>query len=529
MDTSDSFPDDDVGNAAVSGEPAQEVVFALLADPATHGGGPVLRCDTHASAVFLAPRRAYKVKRAVQFPFLDYSTLPKRKAACEAELVINHQFAPRLYRQVVAITRESNGQLAVGGKGEPVEWAVEMERFDESRTLDHIAARSAFDDTLPAKLAHMVTAMHQRAECTDPDPWLAALPRYIEQNTNALREASDLFPAEAVSELDQRSRNALARIRPLLVSRGQRGLTRRGHGDLHLGNIVLLDGEPVPFDAIEFDPVMASGDILYDLSFLLMDLIAHTLTPAANVVLNGYFAATHQIEDYDGLAALPLFMSIRAAVRAKVTAARLSQNTGDKRNEIIQAAQRYFELARILIAPPSPSIVCVGGLSGTGKSILARSLAPLIHPLPGAIVLRSDVERKTWFGVDETDRLPPEAYRPEISTTIYAMLCDKAARIARAGHSVIVDAVFAKASERAAIEAVAREANVTFHGLFLEADLATRIARISGRGPDASDANPSVARQQEGFEVGSLSWSIINAAGSPADTLARACDTLPEP
>jgi len=527
MHTSTSRPDGGLGNAMMPNESAQEAVFALLADPATHGGGPIRRCDTHASAVFLTPQRAFKVKRAVRFPFLDYSTLEKRKAACDAELAINRRFAPSLYRQVTAITREADGRLALGGNGEAVEWAVEMERFDENMTLDHVADRGAFDDALPGKLATMVAAMHEHAEPVDPGPWLAALPCYIDQNTAAFREAGTLFPADAVGLLDRLSHAAVERLSPLLAARGREGLTRRGHGDLHLGNIVLLDGEPVAFDAIEFDPIVASGDVFYDLSFLLMDLIARQLAPAANGVLNGYFAAAKRMNDCEGLAALPLFMSLRAAIRAKVTVARLDQGVaGEERDGIARAARRYFELALTLIAPPAPAIVCTGGLSGTGKSVLAKALAPDIAPLPGALVLRSDVERKMRFGVGETEHLPPQAYRPDISAAIYQALHDKAIRIARAGHSVIVDAVYAGASERTAIEAAARQANVSFHGLFLQADLATRLARIGGRGPDASDADADVARQQEEFKIGSLSWHTVDASGSPADTLTRACEAL---
>jgi len=519
-------PNDDRRDPETPVDRTQEAVFALLGDASTHGGGPVRRCDTHASAVFLTPKRAFKVKRAVRFPFLDYSTLDKRKAACAAELAINRRFAPRLYRRLAAITREPDGRLALDGQGEPVEWAVEMERFDENQTLDHIADRGAFDDALPGKLALAVAAMHERAERADPDPWLAALPQYIDQNTAAFRAAGDLFPGHAVDDLERRSLAALERLRPLLTARGRQGLIRRGHGDLHLGNIVLLDGEPVAFDAIEFDPVIASGDVLYDLSFLLMDLVRRDLNLAANGVLNGYFAASRRIEDCDGLAALPLFMSLRAAIRAKVSAARLDHAARQKRDRIIRSAQHYFQLALTLIAPPPPSVVCTGGLSGTGKSVLARSLAPFILPAPGALVLRSDVERKALFGVRETERLPPEAYRPDVSEKLYAAMNDKAARIARAGHSVIVDAVFARPSERAAIEAVARDAQAAFHGLFLTASLETRLARIGGRGPDASDADAKVAREQEEFAIGAMNWVTVDASASPEETLSRTRDAL---
>ena len=482
--------------------------------------------DTHAAAVFLAGGHALKVKRAVRFPFLDYSTIEKRKAACTAELEINRRFAPALYRRIVPITRQPDGRLALDGGGEPVDWAVEMTRFDENQTLDHVVERGALGDELATKLARTVATLHEQAERADAAPCIAALESYIGQNTAAFRENQSLFLPESVTALDRASRTALERLRPLLLSRGDHGLFRRCHGDLHLGNIAVLDGEPIAFDAIEFDPIMGSGDVLYDLAFLLMDLVQRDLVEPANRVLNEYFAAAKRIEDCDGLAALPFFMSLRAAIRAKVTAARLEQIAPENRDELVRPANHYFQLALNLLSPLAPRIVCVGGLSGTGKSVLARALAPSISPVPGALVLRSDVERKSLFGVVETEPLPAHAYQPEVSGRLYALLFEKAGRIARAGHSTVIDAVFDKASERAAIEAKAHDAAVAFHGLFLTADLDTRLKRIGARRLDASDADAAVARQQEQLAIGQMNWTVVDASGPPAQTLARALEQL---
>ncbi|MET0867050.1 MAG: AAA family ATPase [Pseudorhodoplanes sp.] len=509
---------------------SQDAVFAFLASPASHGGEKVVRIDTHGAAVFLAGDRVLKVKRAVKFPFLDYSTLAKRKAACEAELEVNRPFAPQIYRGVVPITREASGKLAIGNKnvssGEVVEWALEMARFDEKATLDHLADANRIDDALADELGRAVASAHDKAPVVEAARWIAALSDYIAQNDAALREFGELFAEEDIRILTERSRSAFATIRPLLESRGRLGLIRRGHGDLHLGNIVLLDGKPVLFDALEFDPVVASGDVLYDLAFLLMDLVERKLPKAANLVFNRYLSETAREADFDGLAALPLFLSVRAAIRAKVKAAKLENAKAGEKSAIEKSAQEYFTLATRLIAPPPPLLVAVGGLSGTGKSVLARGLAPRLLPSPGAVVLRSDVMRKRLFGVGETEKLPQEAYQPEVTGRIYSALAAQARRILAAGQCAVVDAVFAKDDERREIAALAKAAGLGFRGLFLTADLATRIARVGARVNDASDADEQVVRKQAHYDLGEMDWTEVDASGTPERTLANARTTL---
>jgi uncharacterized protein len=494
----------------------QEKVFAFLSDPAAHGNTPVRRIDTHAASVFLAGPRALKIKRAVRFPFLDYSTLVKRKSACEEEIKINRSFAPQIYLRVIPITRREDETLSIDGDGEAVEWAVEMVRFNERLTIDHIAEAGPPHRDLAIKIAEVIAASHAIAPRAATNPWISSIPSIIAHNTETFRSVTS-FAADAVDALERESQSAFLRLRKMLEQRGQRGFVRRCHGDLHLANIVLIDDMPVLFDAIEFDPLMASVDVLYDLAFVMMDFVHYGRQAAACIILNRYLARTSE-DNLDALAALPLFMSMRAAIRANVLLARLSRGGGDKDLARL-TARDYFALARRLISPSAPKLVAIGGLSGTGKSVLAHALACFVEPLPGAVVLRSDITRKQQFQVPETDRLPAKAYQPETSAKVHQILAERAARVLSQGQSVIVDAVFAREAERNAIADVARNMNLRFVGLFLATDPATRMNRLGHRKGDASDATPEIAQLQEKYIIGPVDWVAIDASGPAKQTL----------
>jgi hypothetical protein len=401
-----------------------------------------------------------------------------------------------------------------------------MRRFDDERTLDHLAAKGKIDAALADALGRTVAASHAAAEPADAARWIAALESYIDEHVDTFGQQPDLFPPEDNRAFADASHAAFARIRALLAERGRTGFIRRIHGDLHLGNIVLLDDRPVLFDAIEFSEVIASGDVLYDLAFLLMDLVERDLAPAANIVFNRYLVESRRDENLDALAALPFFLSMRAAIRAKVTAARLAHARPDQCTEIKRVARTYFDWACRFIASAPPVMVAVGGLSGTGKSVLARALAPMLAPPPGAVVIRSDVARKALFGKNELEPLPQEAYTPETTARVYAAIAEKARRAVAAGHSAILDAVFARPGEREQAERAAADAGVRLQGLFLESDVATRAQRAAEREPDASDANADVARSQESYDLGVLNWHRVDASGTPETTLQRAKATL---
>ena len=284
---------------------------------------------------------------------------------------------------------------------------------------------------------------------------------------------------------------------------------RHCHGDLHLRNICLIDGTPTIFDGIEFDDRLSCIDVLYDLAFLLMDLEHRELRAFGNAALNHYL---QRFGRTDGLAALPLFLSTRACVRAKVSAsAGASQQDIAARARKEDEAKTYFRLAQSLLEPRSPGLLAIGGLSGTGKTILARRLAPMFGPNPGALHLRSDVIRKTLAGADELTRLPQSAYSQTMNERVYTALAEKAGEALAGGHAVIVDAIYLKPAERLFIEEVARRHAVPFHGLWLQAPTDTLLRRVANRTGDASDATTDVVRRQMTLQAGDIGWRRIDA------------------
>jgi aminoglycoside phosphotransferase family enzyme/predicted kinase len=492
----------------------QSEIIELLESSTTYGGAHVERIDTHTAVVFLAGSRAWKLKRAVQFDYLDSSTPERRKQLCEAEVALSRRTAPAIYRGVLAVTRERDGSLALGGSGTPVDWVVEMNRFDQSALLDRMAGDGRLELGLMPRLGNAIARFHQSAERRPYYGGAAGIQRVIDGNGAGFDEyGQGALDADLWCRVIRESRLELERRRSLLDTRARAGCVRQCHGDLHLRNIVLLRGEPVLFDTIEFNDDIACIDVLYDIAFLLMDLERRALPRHANAVWNAYLHATG---DLDGLAAMPLLLSCRAAVRAKtsVTAAHF-QGDAPRAAELRALAREYVALAVRLLKPLPARLIAIGGFSGSGKSTLALAIAPSIGAVPGALVLRSDEIRKELGGVALTERLGPDGYAPEMSERVYSAIAARANLIIRSGHSVIVDAVYGRENHRNAIERVATDAGVNFAGFWLDAPAETLVDRVQSRRADVSDADARVISEQRARDAGTIRWARVDASLGP--------------
>lgn len=458
----------------------------------------------------------------MRFPFLDFSTTEQRRAACLAELAVNRRTAPGLYIGVAPIRFEA-GRLKLGHVGEAtadaVDWVVVMHRFDEATLFDRLAERGALAEGLVVTLADEIATFHREAQPVPGAGGARAMRSVLDESLDELAACRDLLDADLVDRVTMRSREALDAVAGLLDRRAAEGKVRRCHGDLHLRNICLIDGRPTLFDAIEFSDALAVIDVLYDLAFLVMDLLHRDLGALANRVLNRYLEVA---DEMDGLAAFPVALTMRAIVRAKI-AALLARDAADTaQRDRLHEARAYLELALACTTLVPPVLVAVGGLSGTGKSTVARGLAPLLGRPPGAVVIRSDVVRKQLAGVALETRLAADAYGPESAESVYREMRRRADVVLTAGQSAVLDAVHANPGERAAARALAAERGVAFQGLWLVGDIATLSERVAGRRNDASDATPAVLQQQLSYETGAVDWERLEAAGEPEAVLARA-------
>ncbi|MCE9521741.1 MAG: AAA family ATPase [Alphaproteobacteria bacterium] len=496
---------------------AQQLLVEWLRRGGPWGQAPDV-VETHAAYVFLIDDRAYKLKKAIDLGYLDFSTLLRRREALERELTLNKRTAPAIYLRTLPITRVGEGVFALADGGDIVDWLLEMRRFPNDALLGDLADRGALDDGIVESLAAHIADFHDRAPPTVSCDWPAAVGRIARENSDDLRAQKDLFGAgEVACVVAAHEANMAACAKALQL---QSADVRHCHGDLHLGNAFMDHGQPTLFDCIEFDDFYATIPPLYDLAFVLMDLLARNLPRLANRTLNAWIIqrkreAWHDIPS--SLGALPLYVMLRAEIRAK---------TEGRRPGGLSAARGYLALVKKIAEPRPPRLIAIGGLSGTGKSSLAKDLGWRIGSVAGALHLRSDEIRKRIAGVPLTERLPESSYTRDMSDRVYEEFFELAKIAMGSGQSVILDAVFSREGERDRAAAIAAEVGVPFVGLWLEAPADILKRRLAARRNDASDADVAVLRKQLTYDLGCIGWQRVDVSADADECMQAARNRL---
>ncbi len=517
------------GNAAAAAESAadQRRLVEALARSAALGGavGSVELLETHISYVLLTGAHAYKIKKAVDFGFLDFTTLGARRFFCEEELRLNRRLAPTLYLGVVPISGSIDAPVA-GGSGRAIEYAVKMREFPQEALASRLLARGEFGAAEIDALAAQVAGFHGEIAVAVPDGTFGApdgILRLAQQNFAQI--APLLSTGTERDELEDvrvwTEREHATRCDPF-ERRRRSGFVRECHGDLHLNNIVRIDGELVIFDGIEFNAEMRWIDVMSEVAFTVMDLEDRARVDLAHRFRNAYLEATG---DYGGLAVLPFYLAYRAVVRAKIARLRAAQlGAGAAKEASLLEFRGYLALARGYTRQRRPALVITSGLSGCGKSAISQILVETI----GAVRVRSDVERKRMHGVAADGRCDSDVggsiYASAPTRATYDRLIDLARDIVDAGYVAIVDATFLLRAQRESFQALAGELNVPFAILALDASEATlreRIVRRGAAGGDASDADLAVLAHQiatrEALTVEERSFAIFHDAEAPLE------------
>lgn len=493
-----------VGAAVAAADPQRALVLALM-NPAAfpHPVQEIRLIETHISYVLLTGDFAYKIKKAVNLGFLDFSNLAQRRFCCDEELRVNRRLAPDLYLAVVAIGPALDG-VAIDSAGEPLEYAVKMREFPQSALLDRCLAEGRLSPVQIDLLAEQVAEFHgqvARAGAGDDRGSPASVWRPMSENFKQLREALPVVDGDAadlrlLNELEAWSRDEYARLQGVLSARKHDGFVRECHGDLHLGNIAWLNGAPRIFDGIEFNANLRWIDVMNEVAFLITDLDERGRPDYAYRFLNRYLEVTG---DYAGVQLLPFYRVYRALVRANVACIRAAQEGAPAGQAQAAICAQYLACARRAIAPRARWLLLMHGLSGAGKSTLALRVAE--HG--GALCLRSDVERKRLCGLPARAHRPAGAdsgiYDAETTRATYLCLVQLARQVLDAGFPVVVDAASLKFWQREIFRSQARGQGIRFRLLCCRAAETILQARLQARqrgGSDASDADVAVLQQQ---------------------------------
>jgi aminoglycoside phosphotransferase family enzyme/predicted kinase len=489
-----------------------QALLACLQNPAAypHAAATIEHFQTHISHVFVAGDYAYKLKKPVDFGFLDFTTLDKRRAVCHDEVRLNARLAPEFYLGVASICRTPAGYRVAPHGCAPdeieAEVAVQMRRLPQDGMLNRLAAHGQLTLDHMTDIARQLARFHTDARIGaeverygSPDYIRAPVMQNFEQTRPYIGR---VVSAAVHAHLRARSETFLQTHAAVFAERVRTGYIVDGHGDLHLRNMCQFEGRVVIFDCIEFNPALRAGDTMNDIAFLTMDLDHRALTGHANRFLNDYL---EQTRDYAGLKLLDFYQAYRACVRAKVLA--FESDAADDarlRTDVEHNSASYFDLAEQYLVPRRAGILLTCGVSGSGKTTLARQAATYLN----GVMVRSDAVRKHLAGVGLLERgaqgVDEGIYTPAMTERTYAALRQHAREILTSHRWAILDAVYGRRSERAAAAALAHELGVPFGILYCQvprAELERRLDQRSAHGRDVSDATAEILdRQTERFE-----------------------------
>jgi aminoglycoside phosphotransferase family enzyme len=479
---------------------------------------------THCARIYLLGDVVLKIKLPVAYSYIDLSTLSKRYLCLKREFNINHKTLPSVYLGLVGVIADENHSLRVMEECEiedrttVVEWCLLMKRFNEDDILVNVARDNRFSSEHAEALGREIASYHQAADVVPVEDGAARLSEIIDELSAEFAKLDGVIPKTETDLFIEPGIRACRQQRKLLQQRGETGFVRACHGDLHLKNIVLIDSTPAPFDALEFDERLRTIDIFYDLAFLLMDLDHFFLYEQTNTVLNKYLLMSAPVH-IEGLQLLSLFMYCRAGIRA-MTVLQGAETSSHQSEARIKEARLYLHQGRRYLNKKYPAIICIGGFSGSGKSTIARRLVNEVCAAPGALLIRSDSERKALFGVEETDDLGADHYTGENSDAVYDTVYTRVAIAAQAGYPTIVDATFLDEHRRLEMEVLAASMQVDFYGFWLMAPVSTMIDRIEKRTADASDADVSVLYKQLRYDKGRIDWYPVDTS-PPVEVIIR--------
>ena len=472
-----------------------ELKNLLRAQAYPHPADSIVLVETHISWVLLAGEFAYKIKRPVGLAFVDQRSLERRYFLCQEELRLNRRFAPQLYLEVVGVTQR-NGEAQIGGEGPAIEYAVRMLRFDRSQELDRLLASGGIDPAELERFGYRMAELQSelpRTSLTDPWGQPGAVQDLILKNfEETLRAAGPIGSGREIEALRAPLLRKLDSTRRSLQQRREAGFVREGHGDLHARNIARIDGELLAFDCVEFEPSFRWIDVADEASLLLMDLEARGSPLHAHAFWDGYL---QQSGDYGGHRVLDLYKAHRALVRAKVAALTIARSEASEDQALLEEHRALLRRAHLALAPRKVLLLLIAGVSGSGKSWLARRLAPALQMTH----VRSDVERKRLGCLELTERsssdLGQNLYSPAMTDAVYARLRECAGAILSGGHSALIDATFSMRAMRQRFVTLAARLGIRVGMIQCKAALPILRARLAERrraGQDASEADDRV-------------------------------------